>query len=107
MLHYTEDDVDLFGPWPDSVADVIAKASIAARLIRPELGLFGDSKGLDGGLFELRIDHGQGWRVFFGLEAGRVILLLAGSDKSSQKKAISLARKRLKKWQQRNIVASQ
>ena len=43
---YTEGDIDLFGQWLDSVADVIAKASIAARLIRLELGLFGDSKGL-------------------------------------------------------------
>jgi len=103
LLHYSENDIDLFGQWLDSVADVIARASIAARLVRLELGLFGDSKGLDGGLFELRIDHGQGWRVYFGIESGRVILLLVGSDKSGQKSAIAVARKRLKNWQQRSI----
>ncbi|MFZ4625966.1 MAG: type II toxin-antitoxin system RelE/ParE family toxin, partial [Rhodoferax sp.] len=86
-----------------SVTDVIARASIAARLVRLELGLFGDSKGLDGGLFELRIDHGQGWRVYYSIEAGRVILLLAGSDKSGQKSTIAVARKRLKNWQQRTV----
>ncbi|MCF8210012.1 MAG: type II toxin-antitoxin system RelE/ParE family toxin [Rhodoferax sp.] len=54
-------------------------------------------------MFELRIDHGQGWRVFYGIESGRVVLLLAGSDKSGQKSAIKTARKRLKNWQQRNL----
>ena len=92
LLHYTEGGADLFGAWLDSVADLIARASIAARLIRLELGLY-----------ELRIDHGQGWRVYYGIESGRVILLLAGSDKSSQASAIKTARKRLKNWQQRNI----
>lgn len=63
LMHYTEDGVDLFGPWLDSLTDLIAQAAIAARLVRLELGLFGDCKSLEGGLFELRIDHGQGWRV--------------------------------------------
>jgi putative addiction module killer protein len=101
LIHYTEDDVDLFGQWLESVTDVIARATIAARLIRLELGLFGDCKGLGAGLFELRIDHGQGWRVYYGIESGRVILLLAGSDKSTQKSTIKTARKRLANWQQR------
>lgn len=103
LLHYTEGEIDLFGEWLDSVADLIARAAIAARLIRLELGLFGDCKGLDGGLYEFRVDHGQGWRVYYGIESGRVILLLAGSDKSKQTSAIKTARKRLKNWQQRHI----
>jgi len=103
LLHYTEDGVDLFGQWLDSLTDLIAQAAIAARLVRLELGLFGDCKSLEGGLFELRIDHGQGWRVLYGIESGRLALLLAGSDKSGQKSAIKTARKRLKNWQQRNI----
>lgn len=103
LIHYTEGDSDLFGQWLESVSDVIAKASIAARLVRLEMGLFGDCKALDGGLYELRIDHGTGWRVYYGIESGRVILLVAGSDKSSQKSAIKLARKRLQNWQQRTL----
>jgi len=102
LLHYTEDGVDLFGPWLDSVTDQIAQAAIAVRLIRLELGLFGDCKALEGGLYELRVDHGKGWRVYYGIESRRVILLLAGSDKSGQQSAIKTARKRLKNWQQRN-----
>ncbi len=38
VLHYTEDDVDLFGQWLDSLIDLIAQAAIAARLLRLELG---------------------------------------------------------------------
>ena len=79
----------------------MARGAIAARLIRLELGLFGDCKGLGGGLYELRINHGQGWRVYYGIESGRVILLLAGSDKSGQQSAINLARERLQNWQKR------
>jgi putative component of toxin-antitoxin plasmid stabilization module len=41
--------------------------------------------------------------VYYGIESGRVVLLLAGSDKSGQKSAIKTARKRLKNWQQRNL----
>lgn len=101
LEHYTEGGIDLFVPWLDSVKDVVARAAIAARLVRLELGLFGDCKGLGGGLYELRIDHGAGWRVYYGIESGRVILLLAGSDKSGQRAAINLARERLQNWQQR------
>src|SRR3989339_798917 len=93
LRHYTEDGVDLFGQWFDSLTDMIAQAAIAARLVRLELGLCGDCKSLEGGLFELRVDHGQGWRVFYGIESGRLVLLLAGSDKSGQKSAIKTARK--------------
>ena len=60
VLHYTEDDVDLFGQWLDSLTYLIAQAAIAARLVRLELGLFGDCNALEGCLFELRIEHGQG-----------------------------------------------
>ena len=83
-------------------AAVRLEADISSPLVRLELGLFGDCKGLEGGLYELRIDHGQGWRVYYGIESGRVLLLLAGSNKSGQKAAINTARKRLRNWQQRN-----
>ena len=89
MVHYTDSaGVDLFGQWLDALADVGTRATIAARLVRLELGLFGDSKVLGDGVSELRVDHGPGWRVYYGRQAGRVVLLLAGSDKSGQKASI-------------------
>ena len=102
LIHYTDEaGCNLFGQWLESLADVGTMATIAARLVRLELGLFGDSKSLGDGLYELRIDHGPGWRVFYGRQAGRVILLLAGSDKATQGAGIKTARKRLKNWNQR------
>ena len=102
LIHYTDEaGCNLFGQWLESLADVGTRATIAARLVRLELGLFGDSKSLGDGLHELRIDHGPGWRVFYGRQAGRVILLLAGSDKATQRTGIRTARKRLKNWNQR------
>ena len=102
LVHYTDETGrDLFGLWVDNLADIGAGATIAARLVRLELGLFGDSKALGNGLHELRIDHGPGWRVFFGKQKGRVVLLLAGSDKAEQKAGINTARKRLANWNQR------
>lgn len=102
LIHYTDEaGIDQFGQWLESLADVGTSATIAARLVRLELGLFGDSKSLGEGLHELRIDHGPGWRVYYGRQAGQVILLLAGSDKAAQKAGINTARKRLKNWNQR------
>jgi putative addiction module killer protein len=102
LIHYTDEaGIDLFGQWLESLADVGTRATIAARLVRLELGLFGDNKSLGEGLHELRIDYGPGWRVYYGRQAGRVILLLAGSDKAMQKAGMKTAHKRLKNWNQR------
>ena len=102
LVHYTDEDGrDLFGGWLETLMDVATRAAIAARLIRLELGLMGDSKALGDGLNELRIDHGPGWRVYYGKRAGRIFLLLAGSDKSTQSVSIKTARKRLANWNQR------
>ena len=103
LLHYTDGaGVDLFGQWLDALADVGTRAMIAARLLRLELWLFADNKVLGDGVSELRIDHGPGWRVYYGRQAGRVVLLLAGSDKARQKASIKTARKRLEDWNQRS-----
>lgn len=103
LIHYTDaDGVDLFGQWLGTLADSTTRAAIAARLIRLKLGLFGDCKPVGEGLWEQRIHHGAGYRVFYTVEAGRVILLLAGSDKGSQGTTIKTAKKRLKDWKARS-----
>ena len=103
-IHYTDGaGVDLFGQWLDALADVGTRAMIAARLLRLELWLFGDNKVLGDGVSELRIEHGPGWRVYCGRQAGRVVLLLAGSDKARQKASIKTAHKRLENWSQRGM----
>ena len=60
---------------------------------RMELNLFGDARPIGDGLSELRIHFGPGYRVYFGKEGKRIILLLCGGDKSSQAKDIKQAKK--------------
>jgi putative addiction module killer protein len=74
---------------------VTAKARIDVRIRRLSLGLAGDWRSVGHGVRELRVDHGPGYRIYFTTVEGRVIILLAGGDKSSQRddirRAIELA----------------
>lgn len=102
LIHYTDaGGADLFGQWLQTLNDPTTRAAIAARLIRLKLGLFGDCKPLGGGLWEQRTHYGPGFRVFYTVRSGRVVLLLAGSDKGEQDATIKTARKRLKDWNTR------
>ena len=64
---------------------------IAQRLVRLEYGLLGDVKPIAGKVWELRIDYGPGYRVYFMRHGGEIILLLCGGDKASQKRDIARA----------------
>ena len=79
--------------WFEKLKDVAAKQRIAGRLLRLQMGLFGDCKGVGGQVLELRVATGPGYRVYFGLEDNKLILLLCAGDKSSQEKDIALAHK--------------
>lgn len=83
----------LFDAWLRSLRDRAAQARIFNRIRNVEMGNLGDHKALGGGLFELRVHHGPGYRLYFAREGDAVIFLLAGGDKSSQSKDIARARK--------------
>src|SRR5690348_5803785 len=87
---------DIFGDWLSRIKDSRTQAKILARIDRLSFGNFGDSKSLGGGLFELRIDWGPGYRVYFAQIGRACILLLCGGDKSSQSADIRLAREYLR-----------
>ncbi len=76
--------------WLDAL-DLAAKARIQARVLRVESGNLGDHKSVGGGVMELRLDFGPGFRVYFGLEGADLVLLLIGGDKGSQRRDISKA----------------
>ncbi|KJK18375.1 type II toxin-antitoxin system RelE/ParE family toxin [Pseudomonas sp. NPDC087612] len=82
-----------FTSWLVSVRDLRARLAIARRIERATAGNLGDVKSVGGQVSEMRIDVGAGYRVYFTVRDGMVIVLLAGGDKSSQSADIQLARK--------------
>lgn len=80
-----------FKQWFSELRDASAKARIVARLRRIEIGNMGDVKAIEGGVSEIRIDHGPGYRLYFTRRGADVIVLICGGDKSSQKRDIKAA----------------
>ena len=74
----------MFAEWFNGLRDSNAKIRIATRLNRVTLGNFGDHKSLEQGVWELRIDYGPGYRVYYCLDGRTVVLLLCGGDKRAQ-----------------------
>ena len=80
-----------------SLRDKAAQARIFNRIRNVELGNLGDYKTLGGGLFELRVHHGPGYRLYFTRSGETLVFLLAGGEKSTQGKDIPRARKLMEK----------
>jgi putative addiction module killer protein len=84
-----------FDKWLAGLKDTKGKARILARLKSAELGNLGDVAPVGGGVSEMRIHYGPGYRVYFTQKGKRLVFLLLGGDKASQKrdikKAIALA----------------
>lgn len=87
---------EIYLNWIDNLGDRIARARIQVRVDRLVHGNPGQHRRLAGGVSELKIDVGPGYRVYFTERDGEVVVLLAGGDKSTQrddiKNAIALAR---------------
>ena len=80
-----------FARWIDSLRDIRGRARILARIERLAGGNRGDVKRIRGGISELRIDYGPGYRVYFKKRGRELIILLAGGDKSTQARDIEAA----------------
>lgn len=103
LKHYINSKgLDLFGAWLDSLRDKQARARVAARMLRLQNGNFGDCKPVGGGVWELRIDWGPGYRVYYALADRKVVLLCEGGDKRSQQEDIASAIARWQDWQSRS-----
>ncbi len=81
----------LFDTWLKGLRDITGKGKILVRIKRTESGNLGDYKALGSGLYEMRIDYGPGYRLYFMKDQNTIILLLSGGIKSSQEKDIKKA----------------
>lgn len=81
-----------FTAWLDSLADASVRGVVLARIKRLERGLLGDVEPVGNGVCELRIHVGAGWRIYFTQRDGRLVILLAGGSKRTQKSDIRRAK---------------
>ncbi|WP_067517570.1 type II toxin-antitoxin system RelE/ParE family toxin [Endozoicomonas ascidiicola] len=87
---------ETFKKWLAKVKDRQARKAIAMRLVRAEAGNLGDIKSVGGAVSEMRIFVGQGYRIYFTIRNGQLVILLTGGDKSSQARDIEQAKEILK-----------
>ncbi len=87
-----------FDTWLRSLRDRQARARIEVRIRRLSLGNPGLSRALKDGLFELKVDYGPGYRVYYTFKNQTLVLLLCGGDKSTQQDDIKLATRIAKQW---------
>ncbi len=78
--------------WLSSLRDQRARQRIQARIGRLRLGNFGQCRSVGGGVRELKIDYGPGYRVYFGQDRNDVVILLFGGDKRLQNEDIKKAK---------------
>jgi putative addiction module killer protein len=90
-----------FKEWLDGMKDIHARAKIRIRLDNVRLGNLGDGRSVGDGVHELRINYGPGYRAYFGYEGNRIILLLLGGDKKTQRKDIEYAKSFLRDHKKR------
>ena len=82
-----------FQDWLDALVDRRAQVRVAARLRLAEAGNLGDWQPVGGSVSEMRVDVGPGYRLYFTRIGNVVIVMLAGGDKSSQKRDIKRAQR--------------
>ena len=89
-----------FAAWSDRV-NREAAAKISAALARIQQGNFSSAKGVGAGVSEYRIDFGPGYRIYFGKDGDRLVILLGGGTKKRQQEDIATALARWQDYKQR------
>lgn len=83
-----------FGAWFKGL-NAVASAKVAAALYQLAAGNWSNVKGVGAGVFERKIDAGPGYRMYFGKDGDRLVILLGGSTKQRQHHAIETA---IERW---------
>lgn len=87
-----------FDRWLRRLRDRRAVARIVARLLSAEDGHLGDVRYVGGGVSEMRIQYGPGYRIYYITRGIEVIVLLCGGDKNSQRRDIARAKQMANAW---------
>ena len=78
--------------WLDALKDLVGRAKIQARVKRLIEGNYGNSKSVGDKVFEMKIDYGPGYRIYYTKQEATLVILLIGGNKSTQDKDIKLAK---------------
>ena len=102
VVHYERNGKDIFQDWLDNLRDVRARTTVARAISRLENGNFGVHRFCRNGVWELKIDYGAGYRVYYSMIENVVVLLLCAGDKSTQQKDINKAVEYLQDFRREN-----
>jgi putative addiction module killer protein len=99
-------ETPVFADWLGSLRDRRAMAKIVDRLKRASNGNFGDHESVKGGVFEMRLGGGPGYRVYYFRRGKAIFILLCGGDKSTQEADIAKAKRLKEEIERQDGVAS-
>lgn len=88
---YTIQQTRKFSQWLTKLKDMRARIAIARRLERAQGGNLGDVKSVGERVYEMRVDMGAGYRLYYTMRGNELIILLVGGDKSTQQRDIEKA----------------
>jgi putative addiction module killer protein len=88
--------------WLESLKDGLTQAILYKRIRQAGLGQFGKVRNLGEGVSELKIDHGPGFRVYYGIHEDKLILILMAGSKRTQESDIKKAKAYWTEWKGRN-----
>lgn len=103
-VYVKPDGTTPFTAWLKLLRDAEARHRINAWLARVRSGNLGDATAVGEGVSELRIDYGPGYRVYFGQDGARIIVLLSGGDKRTQAADIKQAKSYWQEYQKQKKV---
>lgn len=95
-MQYEIETTEIFDKWLQKLKDRQAVLAIAKRLGRARLGNLGDVAPVGDGVNEMRFFLGPGYRLYYVIRGGKIIVMLCGGDKSSQEKDIKQAKEMAK-----------
>ena len=89
---YSVEQSKTFRTWLNDLRDGLARVRITARIVMAKEGSLGDCEPVGGGVHEMRVHVGPGYRLYFVHRGQRMIFLLMGGDKASQRRDIKRAK---------------